>query len=159
MAFDRICLSEVVPVSMALAQGRFSRDQRIRKRSEYRSILNSGVRVSTPHCVFVVASRPFRVADGPPLARLGLVVSRKVGGAVLRNRFKRLAREVFRQQNGQLPEGVELVVIARNWSKDLGLSSLALEWAEARDRIFAALQRHRRKRKTVVPLGEAGDPC
>ena len=45
--------------------------------------------------------------------RLGLSVSRKVGGAVARNRWKRLIREAFRISQKRLPEGVDLVVIPR----------------------------------------------
>ena len=44
---------------------------------------------------------------------MGLVVSRKVGPAVARNRFKRLLREAFRLHLGELPEGLDLVVIPR----------------------------------------------
>lgn len=47
-----------------------------------------------------------------PYARLGLSVSRRVGGAVERNRWKRLAREVFRRHRARLPVGVDLVVVA-----------------------------------------------
>jgi ribonuclease P protein component len=45
-------------------------------------------------------------------ARLGLAVSRRVGGAVVRNRVKRRVREWFRHRRGLLA-GLDLVVTAR----------------------------------------------
>lgn len=45
--------------------------------------------------------------------RLGCSVSRKVGGAVVRNRYKRLFREAFRLAQHDLPPGVDLVLIPR----------------------------------------------
>jgi ribonuclease P protein component len=44
--------------------------------------------------------------------RLGLAVSRRVGGAVGRNRWKRVLREAFRQSYQQLP-GLDLVCVPR----------------------------------------------
>ena len=55
-------------------------------------------------------------ADGP---RLGLSVSRKVGGAVDRNRVKRCLREAFWAESGRLPEGSDYVVVARPDAREL----------------------------------------
>jgi len=43
--------------------------------------------------------------------RLGIIVSRRHGGAVARNRLKRLLREAFRLSRLQLPVGYDLVCI------------------------------------------------
>lgn len=51
--------------------------------------------------------------NGLPHARLGLSVSRKVGNAVQRNRWKRLLREAFRMEQQALPAGIDLVAIPR----------------------------------------------
>lgn len=52
--------------------------------------------------------------NGLPHCRLGLSVSRKYGGAVARNRLRRLYREAFRLSKHELPPGLDLVLIPRS---------------------------------------------
>jgi ribonuclease P protein component len=83
---------------------RFPRAARVRKRADYLAIQNRGRRVSGPHLLLFARGG----AD-----RVGVTVSRKVGGAVLRNRLKRWIRECYRRRRGELPRGLDLVVVAR----------------------------------------------
>lgn len=58
------------------------------------------------------------IANWRPLAlgaipRLGLVVSKKVGGAVVRNRARRLLREAYRLHQHDFVQAVDLVLVAR----------------------------------------------
>jgi ribonuclease P protein component len=46
--------------------------------------------------------------------RVGVSVSRKVGGAVVRNRWKRMLREAFRLSRDELPSGLDLVIVAKD---------------------------------------------
>ncbi|HJZ58670.1 MAG TPA: ribonuclease P protein component [Gemmataceae bacterium] len=55
--------------------------------------------------------------NGLDHARLGCSVSRKVGGAVVRNRYKRLFREAFRLSQHELPAGVDFILIPRPGSE------------------------------------------
>jgi ribonuclease P protein component len=52
-------------------------------------------------------------AEGPEPVRLGVSVSRKVGGAVERNAVKRALREAFWALDERLPEGYDFVLVAR----------------------------------------------
>jgi ribonuclease P protein component len=57
-------------------------------------------------------------------SRLGITASRKVGNAVIRNRFKRRIREWFRQRRGDLGADLDLVIIARRSGARLSLDEL-----------------------------------
>jgi len=80
---------------------------RLRKRAQFLPVQNRGRKLVTEHFLFF--TRPNPVGH----VRLGVTVSRKVGPAVVRNRVKRLVREVFRRRKAALCGPLDLVVIAR----------------------------------------------
>ena len=100
---------------------------RVRKRAEFDRIQKGGSRVNTRSFVLVLAGRKDR---GP--ARLGITASRKIGGAVVRNRAKRLVREAFRALGELFPPGLDLVVIVRKPPGAMKAADVADEWLRAR---------------------------
>jgi ribonuclease P protein component len=89
-----------------------------------------GQRASTSHFVLLVAAREAEAERG--CSRVGFVVTKKIGNAVQRNRIKRVCRECFRMWPELVPDGIDLVVIARSGAAELGLSQVRAEWERAR---------------------------
>jgi ribonuclease P protein component len=112
--------------STARSDRSLGRDRRVRKRADFARVRNNARRVTTPHFVFLIAARASSDAASP--ARLGFIVTRKVGNAVARNRIRRVCRECFRTWPELLPVGVDLVVVARQGADTLGLAALRQEW-------------------------------
>ncbi len=84
-------------------------------------------------------------ASGEEGPRLGLSVSRKVGGAVDRNRVKRVLREAFWAEAERLPEGSDYVVVARPDARELaerdGMPGLRTALAELVDQLGGGARR------------------
>jgi ribonuclease P protein component len=63
----------------------------------------------------------------PGTGRLGVTVSRKVGGSVARNRVKRWLRECFRRARPRFPAALDLVIVARPGAAGAGHDVLCRE--------------------------------
>jgi len=86
---------------------RFLSKHRIRRAGDFQRVFRR--RASVADGWIIVYGHP----NGLDHPRLGMSVSRRVGPAVARNRWKRLLREAFRHARPDLPPGVDLVVIPR----------------------------------------------
>jgi ribonuclease P protein component len=78
--------------------------------------------------------------DSEPAVRLGVSVGRKVGGAIERNRVKRVLREAFWALDEQLPEDHDFVIVARAGAAevaDAGMDGVRVELAELLGRLEA----------------------
>jgi ribonuclease P protein component len=84
------------------------RGRRLSRSAEFERVYRQGRSVSNRH--LVLYSFPNESVSRP---RVGLSVSRKVGGAVERNRVKRLLREAFASAEANMGTGHDLVVVAR----------------------------------------------
>jgi ribonuclease P protein component len=97
---------------------RRARRQRLSRSAEFDRVYREGRSHASRYLVLYAFPREEAEDD----ARLGVSVGRKVGGAVERNRVKRLLREAFWAQGDSLPDGHDFVVVARPDAGDLARS-------------------------------------
>lgn len=84
---------------------RFGKSRRLKTGREFSVVIHHGS-YAADH-VLVVHARESEHPDSP---RLGVTIPRRTGVAVIRNRWKRLIRESFRTQRGELPVHYDFVV-------------------------------------------------
>jgi ribonuclease P protein component len=111
------------------------RRARLSRSADFERVFRNGRSQANREFVLHVFPR----ADDPGPSRLGLSVSRKVGGAVERNRVKRLLREAFALESSRLPPGTDAVVVARADAKALaereGLAGVQARLRELIERV------------------------
>lgn len=116
---------------------RFRPEQHLRRQSDIRAVREQGRRVECR--AFTLWWKP-RAADaataGEKRARVCVIASTSaVGNAVRRNRAKRRLREVFRQQQQNVPASCDLLMIARRAAAEWPLAELQSKFVEACGRI------------------------
>lgn len=86
---------------------------RLRRPAQFRAVLRGrGAGRSGGDLLVVHAAHVSRSADGPAVPRVGFVVSKAVGNAVVRTRAKRVLRHVVAAELGSVPADVDVVVRA-----------------------------------------------
>jgi ribonuclease P protein component len=114
------------PRSKADKAAAFRSAERVRRRAEYQQIYDRGLRTHGRYLTL------FTLSNNLPMGRLGIAATRKFGGAVERNRAKRLIREVFRRN--KLAPGFDIVVIPKRELLDASLTALETEFRNILER-------------------------
>ena len=102
------------------------RKKKIRSRKQFKAVLARDLRAGNGLLILRMAENDC----GHP--RLGISVGKYCGGAVVRNRLKRLLRETFRQNQNSIPPGFDyLLMISPQWSKRSANQAPAFEQVQA----------------------------
>ena len=113
---------------------RFKKKQKLLRRAEFTNTMDNGFKVVTPFVVLL--GRP----NQKEAARIGFIVSKKVGGAVVRNLVKRRLREIYRNLK-PVPQGIDLVAIARVGSDLCDFEALRQAFAQGIDQLQLRIAR------------------
>ena len=108
--------------------------ERLRRRRDFQAAAAAGASIATAG--FVVQERR-RDDDGP--ARIGFTVSRRVGGAVERNRVRRRLREIVRLSAAAgFKSGSDYVVVGRQAALGIAFARLVTDFTNALSRLGKA---------------------
>lgn len=91
----------------------FRKEERIHRKRDFERALKEGRRFKGRGFTLVILRR-----NDLSCRRIGIIVSRKVKGAVRRNRTKRLVREYFRLNKEKFPSSSDIIVIIYTLFKD-----------------------------------------
>ena len=111
----------------------FRPEERIRRRADFKRVYDKGLRVHGRY------STVFILANELPTGRLGIAATRKLGGAVERNRAKRLIRDIFRRN--KIASGFDVVVVPKRELLDASLTVLEADYRATIERRL----RHQRR--------------
>jgi len=100
-------------------------EERIRKKNDFSSLYKKGYRYRGRYFNLVYLSSSLSYS------RMAVVVSRKVGNAVERNKVKRRLRDLYRRNKGLLREALDLLIIAKPEIRDLPWQALKAEYFQA----------------------------
>jgi ribonuclease P protein component len=123
--------------------GRSPKRRRLSRSAEFERVYRQGRSKANRYLVLYAFPREAESGDdeSPDGPRLGLSVSRRVGGAVDRTKVKRLLREAFWAEAERLPPGSDYVVVARPDSRELaerdGMGGVRASLAELVDALRA----------------------
>lgn len=104
--------------------------ERIRKKKDFISLYRNGWRFRGRH--FHLVYLPNQLG----FSRFAVVVGKKVGGAVLRNRIKRWLRELFRRNKSEIAKPADLVIIARRDIRNASREEIKAGYLSALQQIF-----------------------
>jgi ribonuclease P protein component len=60
--------------------------------------------------------------------RVGFITTKRIGGAVVRNRVRRRLRDIVRKEQSRLRDGIWIVVVARSAAVNATYQALKDEW-------------------------------
>ncbi len=78
----------------------------------FKAILRSGTKIKTTYCLLIVKE------NYCPYSRFGIITTKKIGNAVIRNKVRRFIRSILREYITSIPSGFDIVIIPSQFIPD-----------------------------------------
>ena len=115
------------------------KNYKITKRTEYQGLFKNGIRVASKY--FTMLYRVSEQAE-PNKFRFGMTVSKKVGNAVKRNRYKRIIRVLMRDMCIKQEHNIDVNVITKRFIVGQNFSNIKKDFTFCLNKIFNYEKRH-----------------
>ena len=132
---------------------RFYPAEHIRRRADFQTAYDRGLKISGRYSTIFILPH---AGSGDSPSRLGIAATRKLGGAVVRNRAKRLIREVFRRN--KIAPGFDVVIIPKRSLLDASLTVLEADYRAIVERQLGRLASRAASHRAGRPDRSQGDP-
>ncbi|AWT60813.1 MAG: Ribonuclease P protein component [Candidatus Moanabacter tarae] len=108
--------------------------ERLNRQIDFAAVKQLGKKIDCGPFVVQIQVIPDPIGH-PPIRRIGVIASKRMGSAVRRNRAKRLMRELFRTNQEILPQRVDVVMIARRTIVNFAYEELQIRYLQACQRL------------------------
>lgn len=82
--------------------------EKLSKTIEFKKVFSEGIRIEGKNLITFILKNDYN------FNRLGIIVKKETGKAVIRNKIKRRLKEAFRLANKKLSLGYDIIVLAKN---------------------------------------------
>lgn len=106
--------------------------KRLRRPNDFLKVRNEGTRFLCGPFIFQARDSSDVLGDR---RRFGVIASRRVGNAVVRQRAKRIFREIFRHNESALPTGCDVVIVVRHGYARYAYADLQARFLKACDHL------------------------
>lgn len=101
----------------------FYKYEHIRKNEGFKAVYKEGKTHRDTY--FVLYTRAVEEHDSQPFAKIGFTISKKIGNAAVRNRIRRMLREVYRLNKNRVTKSIDIVIVARTDAKGVDYKTLS----------------------------------
>lgn len=102
----------------------FTKVERVKRRNDFRKIFANGIFIKSNAYNYLILKNDLS------FSRIGIIASKKVGNAVIRNKEKRIVRELFRSNKDKLLQNTDILIFLKKETSSLSFNIKNLDFTK-----------------------------